>query len=270
MGAAASFSSTLRERRKTQGGSGILRGMEQRQQPRITVPIEVDLNHASIGTVQTVTRDVSVGGIFVLLDDPSLPLQARVKVTLRNLPMIEAGPTPTVPMTVERIEQDGLALSFANRASEHLWNSVDRVRERITVGEDLFQVHQSAVVVSDEGSLLVVNEAGRWLYPGEYLNAGASGPDALLSYLEGELGLANARLESPLEAMTLQRPASEATVFSVFYRLSCSEARATLATDSRYREARWVSRRMEIEELTFSDEALRPLGYRALALAEAR
>lgn len=244
--------------------------MEQRQQPRISVPIEVDLNHASIGTVQTVTRDVSASGVFVLLSNPTLPMKARVKVTLRNLPMIEAGPTPTVPMIVERIDDDGVGLSFANRASEHLWNSVQRVRDQLTVGEDLFQVYQSGVVVSDDGQLLVVNEAGRWMYPGSYLRAGADGPDALTDYLIAELALSNPRLESPLQAQTLERPATEATVFSVFYRFSCSAAKAELAEGSRYREARWVSRRMEIEELSFSDEALRPLGYRALALAEAR
>ena len=121
--------------------------MEQREQPRIPVPIEVDISHASIGTVQTVTRDVSASGVFILLSTPGLtdkiPAKARVKVTLRNLPLIEAGPTPTVPMVVERVEQDGLGLSFANRASEHLWNSVSRVRAQLTVGEDLFQVVSS-------------------------------------------------------------------------------------------------------------------------------
>lgn len=251
-----------------------LRAMEQRQQPRISVPIEVDLNHASFGTFQTVTKDVSAGGIFARIPAggkaANVPIGATMRVTLRNLPMIEPGPTPTVMMRVIRIDQDGLALEFANRSNEHLWNSVDRVRRELEVGRDLFQIHQSALVVSDAGQLLVVNDAGRWLFPGAYLATDAHATDAMDDFLQAELGIRDPRMVSPLQTLSMRRPASEATVFSIFYRYSASHDVLSLAADSHYRDARWVSRRMEIEELTFSDEALRPLAYRALALAEAQ
>ncbi len=248
--------------------------MEQRQQPRISVPIEVDLSHASFGTVQTVTKDVSASGIFAQLprevEAANVPIGSTIRVTLRNLPMIEPGPTPTVMMRVTRADADGLALEFANRSNEHLWNSVDRVRRELAVGRDLFQIHQSALVVSDAGQLLVVNDTGRWLFPGSYLDTGAHAIDAMDGFLQDELGVRKPRMVSPLETLSLRRPASEATVFSIFYRYSASHDVITLAANSHYRDARWVSRRMEIEELTFSDEALRPLAYRALAMAEAQ
>lgn len=251
-----------------------MRSMEQRQQPRISVPIEVDLNHASIGTVQTVTRDVSASGIFAAIPQgvnaANVPHGSTVRVTMRNLPMIEPGPTPTVMMRVTRVDSDGLALEFANRSNAHLWNSVERVRRELAVGRDLFQIHQSALVVSDEGQLLVVNEAGRWLFPGAYLETDAPAIEAMDTFLQTELDVRDARMVSPLQTLSMRRPASEATVFSVFYRYSARQHDLVLAADSNYREARWVSRRMEIEELTFSDEALRPLAYRALALAEAQ
>lgn len=248
--------------------------MEQRQQPRISVPIEVDLNHASFGTVQTVTKDVSVSGIFARVpagvEAANVPIGSTMRVTMRNLPMIEPGPTPTVMMRVTRADSDGLALEFANRSNEHLWNSVNRVRRELAVGRDLFQIHQSALVVSDAGQLLVVNDAGRWLFPGAYLETDAHAVETMDAFLRQELGVREPRMVSPLQTLSMRRPASEATVFSIFYRYSASHHELTVAADSHYRDARWVSRRMEIEELTFSDEGLRPLAYRALALAEAQ
>jgi hypothetical protein len=78
-------------------------------------------------------------------------------------------------MEVARVTEEGLGLKFTNRTSQHLWNSVDRLRQDLRLGHDYFQVFQGAAIVNHVGKLLVVQRHGKWLFPGEYLTVGSHG-----------------------------------------------------------------------------------------------
>jgi len=82
---------------------------ENRKQPRIKVPLKVSLAYSGDGELYAVTRDISEGGIFLLLDSEDLPQVGDVvKVQVQNMGSDEEA--PWVPMKVVRRESEGLGL----------------------------------------------------------------------------------------------------------------------------------------------------------------
>ena len=168
--------------------------MELREHPRIQIPLLVELKHATIGTVEATARDVSEGGVFVNLAESKLAQGAKVQVTLQHTSDVETTATPTVQMVVQRVEPDGVALKFANKSYQHIWQSVDRYRSDLTVGRDYFQVYQSAVLSNSSGELLLAMENGKWLFPGHYLVVSDDWQEALAAHLR-QLGVSNVTIE---------------------------------------------------------------------------
>jgi hypothetical protein len=244
--------------------------MDSRQFPRIQLPIEVELTHPSIGKWRRIARDVSEGGVFVVSDSGPLRTGAKIKLTVLSAALVESTPTPTIDMEIVRITDEGLGLKFVNSTSQHLWSSVQHLRRELEIGRDYFQVFQGALVLNPQNKLLVVQQHGKWLFPGDYLTVGDDHAATLTGFLTTELGLEDLRLCDVVGVDSgAGGQASEGATFSVFHRFSSSSDRVRLRDGSRYRQGRWVGRTLSLEELTFSHPILRTLAVTAFDRAEA-
>lgn len=234
--------------------------MESREHPRVQLPFEVELTHPTFGKVRCTARDISEGGVFVQTDPGQLRPGAKIKLTVLSAALVEATPTPTVDMEVARVAAEGLGLRFTNTTGKHLWQTVDRLRSELRIGEDYFQVFQGALIVNAQNKLLVVQQHGKWLFPGEYLRVGDDWKQTLLDFLQQELGLDDLRyMEAIGFDSTVSQQATEGATFGVFHRLASNADRVRLKDGSRYRQGKWVGRSMTLEELTFSHPLLRQL-----------
>jgi hypothetical protein len=82
---------------------------DKRQHERIAFPAEVKIMHPGFGSMVGRTRDMSDGGLFLLLDiNPGLAVGAQVTVQAQDL----SGDAPLVKATVVRIEESGVALMY--------------------------------------------------------------------------------------------------------------------------------------------------------------
>ena len=239
--------------------------METRQHPRIQLPFEVEVAHPIFGRVRTVARDISETGLFVQIPPGALKEGSKLKVTVRNAALIEHTPTPTVELEVARLTDDGLGLRFINQTGKHLWQSVERMRRELEIGRDYFQVFQGALIVNRENKLLVAQQHGRWLFPGDFLVVGQEWAQSLTKFLTAEFGLDNLVVDGTLQVDSGPERAIESATFSVFHRLTTTSTRAQLQPGSRYRHLRWVGRAAEVEELSFSHGLLRDLALHVIA-----
>ena len=82
---------------------------DKRQHERIAFPAEVEIMHPDFGSIIARTRDMSDGGLFLLVDvNPGLGVGARVKVQAQDM----SGEAPVVEATVVRVEASGVALMY--------------------------------------------------------------------------------------------------------------------------------------------------------------
>lgn len=237
--------------------------MERREHPRIQLPLLVELTHASIGSKHCVARDISEGGVFVQLDvaadAPAITKGATVKLTLQNPNTIDSQPTPTVEMQVRRVEEKGLGLSFKNRTSRHLWESVERLRDELAVGRDYFQLHIGALIMKETGRLLVVQQNGKWTFPGTYLVVGDNWRSALTRLLAERFSLGLE--EGDLEVLAVETESAEAipeaAVAKIFTIAQADSSEFSFEAGERYKDCRWLQNPRMIDELTFADELTR-------------
>lgn len=84
----------------------------QREYPRISIPLLVELKHPLLGTHRTTAENVSAGGLFVTLPADAqaerVSVKSRLKVRLLNATQIGPQATPTVEMVVMRASEEGL------------------------------------------------------------------------------------------------------------------------------------------------------------------
>lgn len=87
---------------------------EQRTHPRIQVPLKVSLRFSETGDLLAVTRDISDNGIFLLLDQETMPkIGDIVRVQVQG---VGGGETaPWVNMKVVREEASGLGLMMLDQ-----------------------------------------------------------------------------------------------------------------------------------------------------------
>ncbi|MCZ6709780.1 MAG: PilZ domain-containing protein [Gammaproteobacteria bacterium] len=273
--------------------------MAQREHPRVQLPLLVELQHPSFNRGRSFTRDgsgagkratdverciardISEGGVFVHLDvPPSIKPGAKLRLTLLNPSSVDHQPTPTVDMVVKRVEDNGLGLAFVNSASRHLWRSVERLRDELAIGRDYFQVHQSAIVVNERGQLLIVQQYGKWGYPGEYLIVGEEWQSAIKSFLAHRFELTDLNVVELLTANSgpmFDLP--EAAVFKTFVLISANAADFSLNKSEQehkdkneqtrpYQSFRWVEHKRAVDELTFANDEMRRLAYDVLKWAD--
>lgn len=79
---------------------------------RTAMSAKVKVNHEALGEFVFSTRDISDGGVFIVVDNEpfALELGDKVKVQVQGLP-VEA---PVLDMVVARKTVDGFGLQFAN------------------------------------------------------------------------------------------------------------------------------------------------------------
>ncbi|MFW6092773.1 MAG: PilZ domain-containing protein [Pseudomonadota bacterium] len=239
--------------------------MEQRRYPRIQVPLLVELKHPTTGTLRCMARDISEGGIFVQTDNPQLKPGAKVKLTLLNTLGVEAQPTPTVDMEVKRVEDRGLGLAFTSVVGRHLWESVERMRTELAIGRDYFQVHVNVLVVNTAGAVLLAQQHGRWTFPATFLVVGEDWQVSVRRFLNDDFAVEVDRIGAILGMNTVTgAELPEAAVLDLFVEAGTHSETCELADTSRYRSARWIDRRRQVEETTFVTEQVRALAEGAV------
>jgi len=237
--------------------------MDRRAHPRIQIPLLVELSHPSIGRQSCVARDISEGGMFVQIDvakdASSIRTGATVRLTLQNPNTIDTQHTPTVEMEVRRVEDTGLGLSFKNRTSRHLWESVERLRDELAVGRDYFQLHVAGLIIKETGRLLVVQQNGKWTFPGTYLIVGDNWRSALSRLLSERFSIRIA--ERDLQVLTVETESAEnmpeAAVAKIFAITRAETPDFSFQPGDRYKDSRWLQNPRMIDELTFADDLTR-------------
>lgn len=234
--------------------------MDSRRFPRIQLPLLVEIKHPTVGTHRCLARDISEGGLFVHVPNPQVKPGAKVRVTLLNALEVETQPTPTVDMAVERVEPDGLGLSFVNATGRHLWQSVERLRTELAIGRDYFQVHLNVLIINAANAILLVQHHGKWTLPAVFLEVGRDWRDAVAAFLKDDFGI-DGKASGTIAAMQSagQSEIPEGAVLDLFVEAQTSSADASVARAGRYRQARWVDRRRDLEETTFASEQVRAL-----------
>jgi hypothetical protein len=82
---------------------------DKRQHERIAFAAEVKIMHPDFDFMIGRTRDMSDGGLFLLVDiNPGLEVGARVTVQAQDM----SGEAPLVEATVVRVEATGVALMY--------------------------------------------------------------------------------------------------------------------------------------------------------------
>lgn len=81
---------------------------DKRSSPRLPIDHDVLLRHPAVGTVCLRMRDMSNEGVF-LLAESDLGIAEAMEVVLQVRDLHEA---PEVPARVDRVDDEGLALTF--------------------------------------------------------------------------------------------------------------------------------------------------------------
>ena len=212
----------------------------------------VELNHITFGKVLTIARDVSEGGMFIVLDDANLSVGSQVRVRLMQVSSVDQHATPMVDAIVRRVEPVGIGVEFISVAGAHLWNSVQRRREELSVGSDYFQVHQSAAVQDERGLVLIVQQQGVWSLPGHYLKVGDEPSEALAAYFHEAFGL-RVGVHDCIGQTTEHNPmAPEAAIYRTVYHVRVTDQKATMLPGLGYRSMRWLVSTKSTEDITFA------------------
>lgn len=82
---------------------------EQRRSIRTPLSCSIKINHASIGELLVKTRDISDGGVFVIIEPENIPKVGTI-VTGQVQGLMEDA--PVLAMEVVRIEHEGVGLRF--------------------------------------------------------------------------------------------------------------------------------------------------------------
>ena len=223
----------------------------------------VEISHASLGTQETTAKDLSAGGVFVHLKDHKIHQGAALKVKLRSSAMSNSQTSPTVDMLVAHVQDDGLGLKFKNKTAQHLWSSVERLRNELLVGRDYFQVFQRLAITHATKGVLFVQLHGRWTWPGGYLQVGTDAEQALVSHCEDALGLSIGNIE-PLGARSMHFDAlPEAATYVVSFTGEIDNPH--ISDHGPYKSSRWVNKRGDLSDLTLADTDLRDLTMKLIA-----
>jgi len=89
--------------------ANIWSGENSRRHSRIQVALKVELTLEDSGVIFAKTRDISEGGIFLILDQDQMPAMGDVvRAQIKNLP--GQAETPVVSMKVVRVTPEGIGL----------------------------------------------------------------------------------------------------------------------------------------------------------------
>ena len=83
--------------------------IDQRKHERSTIPVSVRLIHPDIGTIELKIKDMSYGGLFLLIDTPDfLPIGSKVKIQV----ITRGVDTPITKMKIVRMTSKGIGLCY--------------------------------------------------------------------------------------------------------------------------------------------------------------
>lgn len=83
---------------------------EHRDSMRTPFRSKIRITHDTIGTIETITRDISNTGVFLLMEDIKMPpIGSILKGQVLDLP---GGNAPILDMEVVREEEEGIGLRF--------------------------------------------------------------------------------------------------------------------------------------------------------------
>lgn len=239
--------------------------MEQRQHPRVSVPLVVEISHATLGKRETTARDISDGGVFVYLTDHTLKVGAAIKIKLQATLVNDSQNGPTVDAVVARVEDDGVALSFKNKTAHHLWSSVERLRTELAIGRDYFQVYQALVCRHLDKGILLTQQHGKWGFPGLFLQVDTPPAESRRDYLNRELSITAYSQEAPIAVESFHNPyLPEASTLCIMHGLTLSQPGAQLSPDSASKDLKWAVRPKDVNDLTVSHEWVRDIALKEL------
>ncbi len=88
---------------------------DKRQNIRTEVNLKLSITHPSFGTITAITRDISNGGTFVVLDGQrKLPIGSIVEAQILDSPL----GAPVLRMRVVRHEGEGIGLEFMDPGAQ--------------------------------------------------------------------------------------------------------------------------------------------------------
>lgn len=159
---------------------------ELRRHRRLQVPLQVEVRHPFIGTLEVPAADISDGGIFIKVDE-CFQLELAESVIVRTLGL---GPNadeigPPLVMKVVRKTADGMGLSIEESASENLKSLSGDPNSKHSVLQSLFLVNSNQQV-------LFTMQGDHWRLPSRELGCSESwqqGIDDLVKSIEQTGGL---------------------------------------------------------------------------------
>lgn len=153
---------------------------ELRRHRRLQIPLQVEVRHPAIGTLEVPASDISDGGIFIKVDE-CFQLESGESVIVRTLGLglnaDEIGP-PLV-MKVVRKTKDGMGLCLEETASENLKSLATDPTAKLSVMQSIFLVNRAQEV-------LFTMQGDHWRLPSRELGSAESwqqGIQALLKTL---------------------------------------------------------------------------------------
>lgn len=242
--------------------------MEQREHPRIDLPLMVEVTHAAIGKREATARDLSDGGVYINMDNHGLHVGASIKLRMKSVALNQSEHAPEISAQIVRADKDGFAAQFKNKTAEHLWSSVERLRQQLLVGRDYFQVYEAYVIANPEHGVLLVQQHGRWQFPGQYLEISPDIPAQRIKSIERLLGLQVQDTSEILDVRIMTHAAlPEAATYCTALRFTTNQRKTEL--DKRYRHSRWVTTTLDLNELTFAQTWVREVAQRTLGFLRA-
>ena len=226
-----------------------------------------ELQHPTLPPKRCLVENVSETGAFLRIEGANVKVGSKAKVQLLNTSAVEQEPTPTVAVTIARVTEQGLGVRFANTSARHLWQSAERRRRQLAIGEDYFQVHINLVVMASNRMLLLMNR-GRWVLPNFYLQVGKDWRTEAATHLGEQLSLQDAE---PAEIVSIENHSvadvPEAATVSVYQRIAVPSTQIALLEDCDYTDHRWISQVRNLRELTVASTHTQQLLERLLTEA---
>ena len=243
--------------------------MENRQHPRVCIPLVVELTHATIGTREATARDLSDGGLFIYLDDHPLQQGAQLKIRRQRTAVDDSQSNPTVDVQVVRIEDEGVALRFKNKTAHHLWSSVERLRSELSIGQDYFQAYEAILCQHLDKGMLFVQQHGKWTLPGHYLKVDVPIADGRRAYLKTELGISEFTAAQVHGVHSFHSEfIPEASTLCIVQGITLAQPQPQLPADSSIKETRWIAKHKDLADLTVSHGWIRDVATRHLRQME--
>lgn len=94
---------------------------EMRRHRRMNIPMRLQLSHPALGVMELLTRDISDGGVFILLDEGfnlplfELPLGEKVQVRSLGLGADQNETGEVLTMSIVRQGTDGVGLQLLDQ-----------------------------------------------------------------------------------------------------------------------------------------------------------